>query len=234
MSIRGVIFDVDGTLVDSNDAHAHAWVDVLREHGSDVPFDRVRPLIGMGGDKLLPSVTELDARSTRAKAISERRSQIFQERYLPSLRAFPGAGDLLRRLRAHGLTLVVASSAKEEELELLLALTGAADAFAAETSSDDVERSKPDPDVVHQALARLRCRPDEAVMIGDTPYDRAASANASVAFIGFRCGGWGDRDLRGAVAIYDGPWHLHADFARSALSVLAAANEHDPRRTVAP
>jgi len=110
-TVRGVILDVDGTLVDSNDAHARAWVEALKEGGFDVPFDRVRRLIGMGGDKLLPEVTGLQEDHPRAKPIGERRGQIFKTKYLPSLRPFPGTRDLLLRMRGEGLKLAVASSA---------------------------------------------------------------------------------------------------------------------------
>src|SRR3954447_15002425 len=95
--IRGVIFDVDGTLVDSNDEHARAWVDALAETGRDVAYERVRPLIGMGGDKVMPMLTGLSADEPEGKRIAERRKAIFAERYLPRIRAFPGARELLVR-----------------------------------------------------------------------------------------------------------------------------------------
>src|SRR5947209_1163572 len=101
--LRGVLLDVDGTLVDSNDAHAHAWVEALAEHGIDVPFEKVRRLIGMGGDKLLPEVSGLREDSPEGKRISQRRQEIFQKRSLPSLWPTPGAAQLLRRLKAEGL-----------------------------------------------------------------------------------------------------------------------------------
>src|SRR4051794_23278958 len=124
-SYRAVILDIDGTLVHSNDAHARAWVDALAEHNLHVPFEAVRPLIGMGGDKLLPRVSGLEADSPRGERIAARRSEIFRARYLPGLRAFQGTHDLLERLRADGYLLAVASSAKREELDPLLALAGA-------------------------------------------------------------------------------------------------------------
>jgi len=155
-AIRAVIFDVDGTLVDSNDGHARAWVDALAEAGYPVPFERIRPLIGMGGDKVLPLVAGLSSDDDKGKRIAERRDAIFAERYLPQARPLPGAHDLLRRLYTEGFRLAVASSSKKGLLEQLLKLVGAEDVFEVTTSSDDVDRSKPDPDVVHVALERLR------------------------------------------------------------------------------
>lgn len=219
--VRGVILDVDGTLVDSNDAHAHAWVEALAEHGIDVPFGKVRKLIGMGSDKLLPQVYPIKPDSREAHQLSERRSAVFQERYLPKLRPTPGAQELLVRMREKGLKLVVASSAKKEELGKLLAICGGQDLIDAKTSSDDADRSKPDPDVVQVALDSLGMRADEVVMLGDTPYDVEAAGRAGVGMIAVRCGGWGDKDLAGAVAIYEDPADLLAHYDSSPLGARA-------------
>lgn len=214
---RGVILDVDGTLVDSNDAHAHAWTDALAEAGYRVPFDRVRRLIGMGGDKLLPEAVGLPAETPAGEAIAERRGQIFRERYLPDVKALPGARDLVLRLRAEGHALAVASSAQPDELGLLLKIAGVDELIGERTSSGDVEESKPEPDVVVTALRRLRLPPSAAVMIGDTPYDVQAALHAHVAVIGFRSGGWSDGDLAGSLAVYDGPADLLAQLDSSPL-----------------
>ena len=222
MPLHTVILDVDGTLVDSNDAHARAWVEALAEHGRTVPFDRVRPLIGMGSDKLLPEVAGVDRESDEGKAIAERRKAIFHERHLPRVRACPGVRELLERMRREGLELVVASSAEREELEPLLERAGAADLTGAETSSDDAERSKPDPDIVRAALERSGRAPDEVLMLGDTPYDLEAAGRAGVGVVALRCGGWGDADLDGAVAVYDDPADLLARFEDSPLARDAA------------
>jgi len=216
--VRGVILDVDGTLVDSNDAHARAWVEALKDAGFDVPFDRVRPLIGMGGDKLLPEVTGLPEENPRAKRAGKKRGQIFKERFLPSLRAFPQTREALLRMREAGLKLAVASSAEPEELKALLRIAGAEELVVGASSADDAGRSKPDPDVVHAALARLALDPNRVVMIGDTPYDVEAASRAGVRAIAFRCGGWDDARLRGAVAIYDGPADLLNRFDGSPLA----------------
>jgi len=218
--VRGVILDVDGTLVDSNDAHARAWVDALAESGRQVPFARVRPLIGMGGDKVLPILARLSAEEGEGKRIAERREEIFAARYLPEVRALPGARELLARMKDEGLRLAVASSSKEDMLRRLLRLVGAEDVLDAATSSDDADRSKPDPDIVAAALERLGEPRERAVMIGDTPYDVEAAARARVRSIAFRSGGWDDQALRGAAAIYDGPDDLGRRFEES---ILAAA-----------
>lgn len=215
--IRGVILDVDGTLVDSNDAHARAWVEALAGEGIEVPFERVRPLIGMGGDKLLPHVSGLEEESPRGKRIVERRGEIFKARYLPGLKAFPKTRELLLKMHERGLKLVVASSAKEDELKPLLEIAGAADLIEEKTSSDDAENSKPDPDIVKAALDESGLSAYETVMIGDTPYDIEAASGAGLKVVAFRSGGWNDDELARAMAIYDGPADLLAHYDSSPL-----------------
>lgn len=206
--VEGVIFDVDGTLVDSNAAHARAWVEAIAEAGREVPLARIRPLIGMGGDKLLPEATGVSAESAEGKAIAERRGEIFRSVYLPRLQPFAGSRDLLVALKARGFRLAVASSAETKDLAPLLRVAQVDDLLDTKTSGDDAETSKPDPDIVVAALARLECAPALAIMVGDTPYDVAAARGAGVRCVGFRCGGWGDEDLAGAIAVYDGPLDL--------------------------
>jgi HAD superfamily hydrolase (TIGR01509 family) len=215
---KAVLFDVDGTLVDSNDAHAHAWVEAFAESAVRVDFDQVRRSIGMGGDKLMPAVSGLSEESSLGEKISKQRGEIFKTKYLPGLRPFAGARDLVAAVKQRGLAAVAASSAKRDELERLLRIAGASDLLDEATSSDDAEESKPDPDIVQASLKKAKARPAEAVLIGDTPYDVEAAARAGVAAIALRCGGWGDRDLHGAIAIYDGPWDLLARLDESALA----------------
>ena len=212
-----MILDIDGTLVDSNDAHARAWVEALAEEGIEVAFEKVRPLIGMGGDKLLPRVSGLEEDGPRGKRIGERRGEIFKARYLPGLKAFPATRELLVTMRERGLKLVVATSAKEDELKPLLKIAGVADLIEEKTSSDDAENSKPDPDIVKAALDESGLSADEAVMIGDTPYDIEAASRAGLKVIAFRSGGWNDAELARAIAIYDGPADLLAEYDSSPL-----------------
>jgi HAD superfamily hydrolase (TIGR01509 family) len=227
--LRGVILDVDGTLVDSNGAHTRAWVEALAEAGHDVPEPRVRRLIGMGGDKIVPTLTGLPEGSAEAERIAERRGEIFRSKYLPSLRAFPGVRDLLLRMKQDGLALAVASSAEKEELTALLRTAGADDLLEAQASSGDAERSKPDPDIVRAALHGLGLPPDEVAMIGDTPYDLEAAARSGITAVAFRCGGWTDSELSGAAAIYDDACDLLARFDESPLRRPAGAPRHKPR-----
>jgi HAD superfamily hydrolase (TIGR01509 family) len=208
---RAVLFDVDGTLVNSNDAHARAWVDAFAEQGIPMDFAHVRRCNGMGGDKLMPAVSGLTEDSPRGARISFRRREIFKEKYLPHLEAFPGSRELVAALKARGITAVAASSAKKDELKALLEIAGAAALLDGATSSDDADESKPDPDIVQAALTEAKARPGEALMVGDTPYDVEAAQRAGVAAIAFRTGGWSDVDLDGAVAIYDGPADLLAN-----------------------
>jgi len=220
--LRGVIFDIDGTLVDSNDAHARSWVDTFREAGYDVPFEAVRPLIGMGGDKLLPKAIEVRHDSKEGKKLSERRSEIFHRDYLPGLRAFKSSRALVLRVREEGLKPIVATSAKDEELKGLLKAAEVGDLMEEKATASDAKRSKPDPDIVEAAIEQAGIEAPDLVMIGDTPYDVEAATRAGVRIIGFRSGGWGDADLSGAVEIYDGPAHLLEAYSSSLLGKKSA------------
>jgi HAD superfamily hydrolase (TIGR01509 family) len=225
-SYQAVIFDVDGTLLDSNDAHARAWVDVLAEFGRTVDVSRVRPLIGKGGDKVLPELTGIDAESDEGKAISARRRTILLERYVPTLRPTRGARRLLESLRAHGCRLYVATSATRDELRQLLRAADTDGLFEEITSSDDAENSKPDPDIVSAALRRSKARPEQAIMIGDTPYDVEAALRAGIRIIGLRSGGWDDAGLKGAMAVYADPQDLLDNLDRSPLAPEPASTGH--------
>lgn len=216
--LKAVLFDVDGTLVDSNDAHAAAWVKGFTEHGVTVDAAQVRRCIGMGGDKLMPEVSGIEDDSTIGAAIAARRGEVFTKELLPTLRALKDAGRLVAAIKERGLTAVAASSAKKDELTALLEIAGAKGLMDAATSSDDAEESKPAPDIIEAALKRAKASASEAIMIGDTPYDIEAAQRAGVKAIAFRSGGWSDADLAGAVAIYDGPWDLLARIAASPLS----------------
>ena len=217
--LRCALLDIDGTLVDSNDAHASAWIQAINEQGHQVSFEKVRPLIGMGGDKVLPEVLGISKDSPEGQVIGKRRKEIFFTKYLPTLHAFPQSKELLEHMHQQGLQLVVATSAEPDELSALLQVIGphVSDLFTEETTAKDAPHSKPDPDVIHAALQRAHVQADESIMLGDTSYDIQAALRSGVQTIAFRCGGWSDHDLQKARAIYDGPADLLAHYNSSLL-----------------
>lgn len=216
--LRGVIFDIDGTLVDSNAAHAQSWVETLAEAGYEVPFDVIWPMIGMGGDKLLPSAIGIESDSPLGKRLSERRWDLFRQNYLPNLQPTPGARALVTRMKNDGLKLLVASSAKGDELQLLLEAATVADLIKLRTSASDAKESKPDPDIVEAAVRNSGFEADELMMLGDTPYDVQAAIGAHVQLIGLLSGGWTMAELSGAIAIYDDPADLLSWYDDSPMS----------------
>ena len=222
--LRGVIFDIDGTLVDSNEAHARSWVDTLHEAGYEVPFDVLWPMIGMGGDKVLPTATGIEIDSELGEKLSARRWEIFQRDYLPDLHPTPGARDLVQRMRDDDLALIVASSASGNELGALMEAAQVRDLFDKTTSSSDAKSSKPDPDIVQAAVKKSGHKPDELIMLGDTPYDVEAAIGAHVKLVGLLCGGWTAIELSGATAIYSDPADLLEWYDASPFAVKAIAD----------
>ena len=209
--LKAVLLDIDGTLVDSNTEHAEAWAGALEEFGYDVPVEQIRRWVGMGGDKILPHVDpKLDDERDPGKGIARRRGEIFRDRYLSRLGQTPGAGKLLQYFRGRGLRRIAATSAKRDELAEITRAAGIADGIDLATTSDDVERSKPDADIVVSALAKAGAAPGEAIYLGDTPYDIEAAHRARVRIIALECGGWNRAELRKAEAIYATPAALLA------------------------
>lgn len=219
-TIRGVILDIDGTLVDSNDAHARAWQETFKTHGFHLPYSPVRHAIGKGKDKLLPELTGVPLESELGERITEDRGKHFRENYLPHLKPFPKAKELVQKMSDLGLKILVASSASKKDLKELLKIIGIEELVEKSTSSDDAENSKPDPDIVEAAVRKSGHQPGELIMLGDTPYDIEASSKAGVPCIAFRCGGWDDQALAEAIAIYDGPEDLLEQFDSSVFSVI--------------
>jgi HAD superfamily hydrolase (TIGR01509 family) len=216
--LEGVLLDVDGTLIDSNEAHARSWSEALKEFGRDVPLDQVRPLIGMGGDKLTPLLLGVAADREQGRAFAERRADIFRERYVPHLRLTPGAKDLIKHFRHEGLALIVATSAVESELNTMLRHVGLDDLIEQKTSASDADRSKPDPDIVTAALNKAGLAASAAILLGDTPYDVEAGGRAGVDTVALLCGGHTADELQGAIAIYENPSDLLRHFTSSPFS----------------
>ncbi|MFN8608762.1 MAG: HAD family hydrolase [Vulcanimicrobiota bacterium] len=224
MNFRGVIFDLDGTLVDSNPAHTQAWLRALEEFGHPATAEEVARAIGMGGDKLIPVFTPWSAEEPRAKALAERRGEIFKSNYLPHLNPFRGARLLVQRLHHQGLKLAVASSAQAEELEPLLDLVGIREFLQEKTSAQDARHSKPDPDIVAAALNRLGLRADEVLMVGDTPYDLEAADRLSMASLAFLTGVWTREQMNLADWHFENPDDLLSRMGTSSLNELLSRN----------
>lgn len=219
MALSGVILDVDGTLVLSNDAHAEAWVEAFAAFDYDIKFDQVRPLMGMGGDHVIPIlVPSLTSEEGPGKDIKDYRRELIVNKYSSRLSPTKGARALVERLRDEGLHLIIASSASEQEMGMLLKVAQVDDLLHEITTSDDAEESKPEPDIVEAALKKANLPADRTVMLGDTPYDIEAAGKVGVDVIAFRTGGFSDEQLGGAIAIYDDPADLLEHYEQSPLN----------------
>jgi HAD superfamily hydrolase (TIGR01509 family) len=208
------IFDIDGTLIDSVDLHARAWQDALSHFGFDVPYERVRSQIGKGGDQLLPVFVPADRLESVGKEIEQYRGDLFKRVYLPEVRPFPCARELLARVKRDEHVVALASSANPDELKVYKKLANIADLVDVETSKGDVDCSKPCPDVFEQALGRVAVGPERAIVIGDTPYDATAAHRAGLRTVGVLCGGFPEGDLReaGCISIFRDPADLLANY----------------------
>jgi HAD superfamily hydrolase (TIGR01509 family) len=217
---EAVIFDVDGTLVDSVNLHAHAWVDAFRDYGHQVDFEKVRVQIGKGGDELMPVFLSEAELKQYGEELENHRRRILKDNYLPRVKGFPKVRELFKRLLDDGKQIVLASSAKEDELETYKKAAGIEDLIRAEISADDAEKSKPHPDIFEEAIKRLDVRPEEAIVVGDTPYDAEAAAKAGLRTVGLLCGGWSDKELKdaGCIAIYKDPADLLMKYDKSPLA----------------
>lgn len=209
--IKALIFDVDGTLINSVDAHARAWCDAFQEFGYEIKFLRMRHQIGKGGDQLMPVFLSEKEIKTIGKALEKRRKEIFQENYLPHVKAFPQVRELFEKVLASHKRVALASSAAGEELEVYKKITNITDLIDEETSKDDAKKSKPYPDIFQAALKKLKGpSQDEVLIIGDTPYDAEAAGKAGIACIGVLAGGFPAEELKaaGCHAIYRDPSDL--------------------------
>lgn len=209
--IRAVIFDVDGTLVDSTYLHTLAWSRALRRHGHDVPMAAVHRAIGMGGDRILDQLVPGRDRADD-DALKGVHAALFEQTW-PELRPFDGAGELVRACRATGSQVALATSAGERDLKVLREVLDVDDVVDVVTGADDVDRSKPDPDLLLTAAGRLGLDdPAEAVVVGDSVWDVRAARRAGMRCVGVSCGGTGAAELleAGAVAVHDGPRELLA------------------------
>ena len=216
--MRALIFDIDGTLLDSVDIHARAWVEAFRHFGVEVDEAKARSQIGKGGDQLMPVFLPRERVEAEGKTIEAYRSDLFKQKYLDQVRPFPGVRELFEHAKARGLVIALASSGKKDEVEHYQKLLGIADLVDVSTSSDDADQSKPHPDIFLAAIDKLDgIEKDDMIVIGDTPYDAEAARKAGLRTIGVLCGGFPEADLTeaGCVEIYQDPQDLLDGFDRS-------------------
>jgi HAD superfamily hydrolase (TIGR01509 family) len=217
MSPKAALFDIDGTLVDSNELHVLAWLRAFAASGYDVEKDAVRAQIGKGADMLIPAILSHVSRAEH-ETLAQAHADIFQTNYRDEIRVFPGAAELLKALHGAGIQVALASSAQEKELQHHIRLLGVGAFLSATCSSDDVQRSKPAPDIFAAVLAKLpSVRAEEALAVGDTPYDVESAAKCGIRTIALRTGPFDDRafEAAGALAIYDSVADLLADLPQS-------------------
>ncbi len=209
--LKAVIFDMDGTLLDSVDYHAQAWQEAFKDFGYAFDFGAIRKEIGKGGDQLLPVFLSEDDIRSKGKQIEKHRSELLKERYLGKFEPFPKVRELFQRLADDGIQRLLASSSKSDEVEVYQGIVKIDGLVDHSVSSEDAERSKPDPDIFHAALDKLSgIKAAEILVIGDTPHDAAAAKKAGLRTIGVLCGGVDEAVLRdaGCVAIYRDPSDL--------------------------
>jgi len=221
MLAKAIIFDVDGTLVDSVDLHALAWQDAFSDFGHDLELKALRDQIGKGGDQLLPVFLTAEQIEARGEALQDHRSTIMHDRYMARIVAFPDVRKLFQRLIQDGKKIALASSAKQAEVETYKEVADIVDLLDVETSSDDAEKSKPHPDIFQAALAKFGgLDPNDAIVVGDTPYDAQAAMKAGIRSVGLLCGGWSEADLRaaGCIAVYRDPADLLSRYETSPLA----------------
>ncbi len=202
--MTAVLLDVDGTLVDTNYQHALAWYRAFREHELVLPLWRIHRHIGMGGDQFVQALTDESVERERGDAIRASEGRLYRQ-MIDEVRPMDGARELLEELSENGHSIVLASSAKEEELEHYIDLLGARDLADGWTSSADVKATKPHPDIVRAALGVARAQPADAVMVGDSTWDCRAAAPAGVDTIAVLTGGFSREELTeaGAVAVFE-------------------------------
>ncbi len=193
-----VIFDVDGTLVDTNYQHAISWHRAFYRHGYAVPLWQIHRHIGMGGDQLVAALIGDEGEERDGEAIREVEGEVYDE-LIGEVQALDGASELLRELGGEGATLVLSSSAKDKEVDHYLDLLDARDFVAGWTTAGDVDQTKPEPDLIEVALEKAGER-RPTVMVGDTPWDVKAARGAGVPTVAVLTGGFSKEELRDAGA----------------------------------
>jgi HAD superfamily hydrolase (TIGR01509 family) len=221
---RGVLFDVDGTLIDSSYIHTVSWWGAFRQQGYDVPMASIHRHVGMGGDRLVDSLLPGGRDRALDPEILASHGALYASHW-PSLRALDGAKDLLAQCHAGGLAVALASSARRKDLEVMKSILDAEAFIDAATSANDAKNSKPAPDILVAALEAIDVQAPDAIYIGDAVWDMQAAAALEIPAIGVTCGGVSAGELRdaGAVEVYEGPRDLLRNLPSSTLGRLLAS-----------
>lgn len=222
--LKAVIFDIDGTLVDSVEAHARAWQKAFQQYGKSVALEEMRRQVGKGSDQLLPAFFSAEQLQRFGKELDDFKSDLFKREFLSHIRPFPRVRELLLRVHNDDLRIALASSGSKTDMNFYKRLMNVEDLVEEESSGDDVERSKPNPAIFEVALQGLRLPADEAIAVGDTPYDAEAASKIHLRTIGI-AGYWSDPQLResGCIEVFKSPTDLLENYDRSALAEARAA-----------
>jgi HAD superfamily hydrolase (TIGR01549 family) len=216
-----VIFDMDGTLIDSVDLHARAWQDALKKFGKIVDFPVIREQIGKGGDQILPLFLTKEEVDEFGDELTEYRGKHFKAKYIDQIKPFPKVRELFEKIKEDGKKIAIGSSAKAKELDHYMKLVNVADLVDVKTCADDTAQSKPHPDIFEVALEKLQCYAQQTVVIGDSPYDAEAARKINIPAIGVLCGGFSREILEdaGTVAIYGGPADILGSYAQTMIAL---------------
>ena len=209
--IKAIIFDLDGTLVDSVEYHAEAWVKAFKEYGYDFSHETLSQQIGKGSEFIVGDLLSSEEAEKLHSDIAQYRKQYYQDNLLEKVRPFPKVKELFEAIKADGIRIVLASSARKETIEHYKQLLEIEDLIEGATSTDEVEKSKPEPDIFRTALDKLDgVSADEVIVVGDSPYDAIAAKKIDITTIGLLGGGFSEDTLKeaGCVAIYKDPADL--------------------------
>lgn len=225
---KALIFDIDGTLIDSNDAHARTWKIAFEKYGKHVLFDEMKKVIGMGGDKIREKYLSAKENKEFGDELEEFRGNHFRKEYLPAIRPFPKVRELFQKLSENGFQIALATSANEEEIDEYKKIAEIEDLVSKETSADDVSDSKPDPDIFEEAFRKLKdAAKPEVLIIGDTPFDAVAAKRAEIEIYGVKSGGWSEERLKeeGCSEVFADIAEIYENFERiinSKISKISA------------
>ncbi len=213
--LKAVIFDIDGTLVDTVDFHAESWQKTFQHFGHQIPYEQIRLQIGKGSDQLMPVFFSLEELNESDDGLGP---TFYKREYHPRIKAFPQVRELFSRIKADGKQIALASSATKADLVTYKQILNVEDLVDAATTTDEVKSSKPEPDIFKVTLDKLGdIDPDDVIVVGDTPYDAEAAGKVNLRTIGVLCGGFAEENLRkaGCIAIYQDIASLLAHYEES-------------------